>query len=102
MHGLILLAALAMPAPSRAAPPPHIGGAEANSWHDAPCRSPVNRADRTDDRVDARKFGDLPSGSLYLSVVIDVNGCREPVIVRYGYGTDGEVQQSNRRTRHPK
>ncbi len=104
MHGLILLAALAMPAPSRTVIPPHFGGAEASSPHGAPCRgSGVNRADQINDKVDARKLGDLPSGSLYLAVVRDVNGCREPTIVRYGYGATGrESQQSNSRTRHPK
>ena len=34
----------------------------------------------------ARKLGELPSGNVVLTVVREVDGCAEPVIVRYGIG----------------
>ena len=34
-----------------------------------------------------KKLGEEPPGKLYLSVDRQVNGCRTPVIVRYGIGT---------------
>lgn len=103
MRGLILLAALAMPATLPAVPPLISDGAKSNGWHGAQCRSPVlNRGNRTDGRVDLRRLGDLSSGSLYLSVVRDVNGCHEPTIIRYGYGAGKDIQRSTTRTAHPK
>jgi hypothetical protein len=33
-----------------------------------------------------RKLGELPPGRLYLSVDRQIDGCRQPVIVRYGIG----------------
>jgi hypothetical protein len=33
-----------------------------------------------------RRLGELPPGNLHLTVVREVDGCHEPVIVRYGIG----------------
>jgi hypothetical protein len=37
-------------------------------------------------KAEPRKLGELPPGRLYLSVDRQVDGCRQPVIVRYGIG----------------
>ncbi len=50
------------------------------------CRSDqVHRAKRGDAPA-ARRLGELPPGNLELAVLREVDGCREPVIVRYGIG----------------
>jgi len=33
-----------------------------------------------------RRLDELPAGDLHLTVVREVDGCQEPVIVRHGYG----------------
>jgi hypothetical protein len=40
-------------------------------------------------RAEARRLGELPSGDLYSAVVREVDGCQEPVVIRYGYGGTG-------------
>ena len=45
-----------------------------------------------DEKVAARRLGELPPGNLILSVVRDIAGCQRPVIVRYGIGAGGTEQ----------
>jgi hypothetical protein len=37
-----------------------------------------------------RRLDELPSGDLHLTVMREVEGCQEPVIVRQGYGAVAE------------
>ena len=37
-------------------------------------------------RAESRKLGELPSGDLILTVYREVDGCIDPLIVRYGNG----------------
>jgi hypothetical protein len=48
-------------------------------------RADLHLAD-TPKRAESRKLGELPPGDLILSVYNHVDGCMEPVIVRYGDG----------------
>jgi hypothetical protein len=45
----------------------------------------VRRADAPS-KLEARRLDELPPGNLILAVMREVDGCVEPVIVRYGYG----------------
>jgi hypothetical protein len=50
------------------------------------CRRPdVTLADAPR-RPEARRLGELPDGDLLLGVYREVDGCMEPVIVRFGEG----------------
>ena len=74
---LMLPAAVAASAPS----PPKAG---------TPDRCPPDRilfAERdVQGQAQPKKLGEEPPGKLYLTVDRKVNGCRQPVIVRYGIG----------------
>ena len=52
---------------------------------DACKRADLHRAE-TPKPAQSRKLGELPPGDLILSVYNQVEGCMEPVIVRYGDG----------------
>ena len=52
----------------------------------------VRHADETEAPV-SRRLGELPDGNLILAVERQVDGCRKPVIVRYGIGGAAEPQQ---------
>ena len=84
----ILLAALAFPASSTAAPAPDRAEPRnmGSSLDRRNCpRAAVHRAEGLG-KAESKRLGELPSGNLILAVVRDVNGCQEPVVVRYGYG----------------
>jgi hypothetical protein len=51
------------------------------------CKRPDVHQAETLARVEARKLAELPPGDLILSVFHEVDGCMEPVIVRYGDGS---------------
>ena len=40
-----------------------------------------------------RRLGELPPGDLQLTVMREVDGCHEPVIVRQGFGAAGEERR---------
>jgi hypothetical protein len=83
MRLAILILSLAVPVAAAAAPPAALPK--------TPGKCPSDRvvfADR-DGKVEAKRLGELPPGSLYLSVDRQVDGCRQPVIVRYGIGAVG-------------
>ena len=113
MRGLILLAILGMPT-SLAAQDFPLPDHSATEWRtpapssgaSAKCYDPnLHMADRSADRPDSearkgKRLGDLPSGTLYLTVVRDVGGCSEPVVIRYGYGAAKSAAMPKRPTRH--
>jgi hypothetical protein len=55
------------------------------------CKRPDVHQAETFARAEARKLAELPPGDLILSVFHEVDGCMEPVIVRYG---DGRAPQA--------
>lgn len=88
MRLLILLAALAFPASSAAAPAPDRAEPRnmGSSLERRNCpRAAVHRAEGPR-KAESKRLGELPSGNLILAVVREMNGCQEPVIVRYGFG----------------
>ena len=40
-----------------------------------------------------RRLGELPPGDLQLTVMREIEGCHEPVIVRQGFGAAGEERR---------
>ena len=88
MRLLILCAAIALPAGSTAAPPPTSAKPQATaSSTQAACRSAnLHRAD-SPPKLEMKRLDELPPANLMLAVVREVEGCNEPVIVRYGYRT---------------
>ncbi len=50
------------------------------------CKRPDLHYAETPRAAEHRKLGELPPGDLILSVYNQVDGCMEPVIVRYGDG----------------
>ena len=50
------------------------------------CTSDLVHRAETPRRAEGKKLGELPPGDLILSVYNQVEGCMEPVIVRYGDG----------------
>ena len=77
----ILILSLALPAAAAAAPPAALPKQDGREC-------PADRARFGDGRpkAETRRLGELPPGALYLSVDRKVDGCRQPVIVRYGIG----------------
>lgn len=63
------------------APPPALGTA------DGPCRFADLRRHAHATPPVARRLGDLPPGDLQLTVMREVDGCLEPVIVRHNFET---------------
>lgn len=51
----------------------------------------VRHADETEAPA-SRRLGELPDGNLILAVERQVDGCRKPVIVRYGIGGAADPQ----------
>ncbi len=49
------------------------------------CPTLVHQAD-TPSEAESKRLGELPPGNLVLAVVRGINGCPQPVIVRYGIG----------------
>jgi hypothetical protein len=87
MRLLIFAAALAVPASTPASPPraPVEGRpAPAVSLHGKECRRPDVIQARPAVRPQAKALGELPPGDLMLAVYNQVDGCMEPVVVRYG------------------
>ena len=83
---LLLLAAslltLIVPFSGAAAPP---APAEPRSTN-CPGNPLARHADERAPAPQVRNLGELPAGSLTLAVVRQVEGCNEPVTIRYGYG----------------
>ena len=50
------------------------------------CRRPDVQQAQSPERAGSRKLGELPPGDTLLAVYNQVEGCMEPVIVRYGDG----------------
>ncbi|HEX8216222.1 MAG TPA: hypothetical protein VF577_02040 [Allosphingosinicella sp.] len=65
--------------PTPIAPPPALGTA------DGPCRFDDLRRHARGTPPLARRLGDLPPGDLELTVMREVDGCLEPVIVRHNF-----------------
>jgi hypothetical protein len=87
MRLLILCAAIALPASSTAAPPPAPEKAQATASSTKPtCASANVQLADSPPKLEARRLDQLPSANLTLAVVREVEGCHEPVVVRYGYG----------------
>ena len=82
---LTALPAAAAPTNAPAAPPVQLVDPIARPLSDACKRSDVYQAE-TPAPSQSRKLGDLPPGDLILSVYNQVDGCMEPLIVRYGDG----------------
>jgi hypothetical protein len=72
----LILAAL----PASAAPP---SGPATRTTGDTCKRADLHQAE-TRKRAESRKLGELPPGDTLLAVFNQVEGCMEPVIVRYG------------------
>jgi hypothetical protein len=87
-----LPAAAAPPAPSAEAPPVDRMAPPAA---DTCARGGVYQAE-TPKAPESRKLGELPPGDLLLSVYNQVDGCMEPVIVRYGDGRVPSAEQPAR------
>ena len=88
MRGSILFL-LAVPTVSLAAPPSHAAG---NPSPAAASKAACDRygpqwAARSSAKAQYSELGALPPGNLFLTVVRDLNGCTEPTIVGYGYGS---------------
>ena len=79
----ILILSLAIPVAAAAAPPVTLPKAPGKCPSDQPVF-----ANRTGNE-NSRKLGELPPGSLYLAVDRQVDGCRQPVIVRHNIGGAG-------------
>ncbi len=99
MRLLIVMAAIAIPfasSPARgpAAPVPSARTHEAPTPLGRPgCpRSNFHYADEQG-TAEAKRLHELPPASLILAVVRNVDGCQEPVIVRYGYGLGGGLRE---------
>jgi hypothetical protein len=96
MRILILAAFLAAPAGTPAAPPAGSPGFSPDAR--APTRPPTSalaaRECRRPDVVrtrtplgsQARPLGEMPPANLTLAVYNEVDGCLEPIVVRYGVG----------------
>jgi hypothetical protein len=84
---LPLAAVSAAPAPRSAAPHAIPQAPRLSVASTRPCRD-TGVTFAQDGKVATRpqKLGELPPGSLYLSVVRQVGGCPEPAIVRTGIG----------------
>ncbi len=99
MRLLVLIAALVVPAGS-AALQPHSGQLPNAKDRSAPPLAVApgfgsNRDCPSDPRLhpvdssgkaEFSPLGELPPGALSLAVMREVDGCHEPVVVRYGYG----------------
>ena len=94
MRLLILAAALAAPSSvssAPAAPEPAVSAPAAvpvpiTGRSTANCRRPDVIPADAPAAPDAKRLGELPPGDLILTVYREVDGCMEPVIVRYGDG----------------
>ena len=99
---LVILAAMVIAMPASAAPPPP-GAAQ------APASRPVEpvRIELPQCRIrfnvvpadlpappPVRRLGELPPGDTVLAVYREVEGCPEPVIVRYGDGRPARDERS--------
>jgi hypothetical protein len=82
---LILAALPAAAAPTKAQAPVQPADRIAKPL-DETCNNPMRYHAETPETAKSRKLGDLPPGDLLLSVYNQVEGCSEPVIVRYGDG----------------
>jgi hypothetical protein len=81
----LMLAALpAAAAPDEARVPPRVQSS-AGPLSDT-CKRPDLHQAETPRAAETRKLGELPPGDVILSVYNQVDGCMEPVIVRYGDG----------------
>ncbi len=94
MRLLILAVALAAPASTPASPPAAApqaipaprAPAVARALGDRECRRPEVVYTRGPIRPQAKSLGELPPGDLTLALYNEVDGCMEPVVVRYGVG----------------
>ena len=89
MRLLMMCAAIALPASSVAAPP----GASAKARESA-CRSANLHLADTPPKAEVKRLEELPAGNLMLAVVREVDGCNEPVVVRYGFGAGAESRRA--------
>jgi hypothetical protein len=92
MRLLLFTAALALPAASSAGPAPadsRSAEAAAASREDCPTDPNLHQADTPGPAL-VHRLGELPPGNLTLTVMREVDGCIEPVIVRYGIGAAAE------------
>ena len=93
---LVILPLILSALPAAAAPPAAVPKAPpidrvARPAADTCARSDVYRAE-TPKPAESHKLGELPPGDLILSVYNQVDGCMEPVIVRYGAGREPPAQ----------
>src|SRR5688500_9507972 len=95
MRLLFLLAGIALPLVATPAHSP-AGKAQADVPRakgivDMPqCNNPHLHPVDSGGKAEAKRLGELPPASMMLAVVRDVNGCHEPVIVRYGIGAGAD------------
>jgi hypothetical protein len=82
---LTALPAAAAPREPSEAPRAEIAAPAALPMSDTCKRADHYNAD-TPKQAESRKLGELPPGDVILSVYNQVEGCMEPVIVRYGDG----------------
>ena len=103
MRHLLLLSALLLPGGAGAAERPRPPAAQpgADPVTGRPCTRPGVRFAQSGDEVRADKLGELPPGDLLLTVVREVEGCRTPVIVRYGYGGAAPAPRQRREQGFP-
>ena len=90
MRLLILAAALAGPSSAPSAPAAPAQAVTPRGPVAGPLANTCRRADvlpaDAPATPEAKRLGELPPGDLLLSVYREVDGCMEPVIVRYGDG----------------
>ena len=87
---ILIVASLAAATGSAAAPPPPLSERPPTLRLEAApgkeCRRPDVHLTAPAQRPEAKPLGELPPGDVVLSVYNQVDGCMEPVIVRYGDG----------------
>jgi hypothetical protein len=81
----LMLAALPASAAPREVPAAQFDDPVARASGDTCKRADLHQAERPKP-ARSRKLGELPPGDVILSVYNQVDGCMEPVIVRYGDG----------------
>jgi hypothetical protein len=88
MRLLFALAAVAAPFASAPAQSPSADDPRARPLGGrTDCRPPMVRPADREWKGELRRLGELPPGQLTLTVFREVDGCPDPLIVRYGIGS---------------
>lgn len=94
MHHLLLLALSGIALAGAASSSQSLQGEPVPTGADCLERGPTPAMQRP--KVEAKRLGELPSGSLVLTVLRKENGCTTPVIIRQGYGPETQDEPVGR------